>query len=353
VKYPASLSFQQVFPKITQFDAVIDVRSPLEFEIDHIPKAINWPVLSNAQRIEVGTIDKQVGSFEARKIGAAYASENIAAHLKRFCQDKPREWAPLIYCWRGGNRSSLMAHIFAKIGWPVVRLDGGYKDYRHYVISEVDRLPAILSFRVICGPTGSGKSRLLQKLANQGAQVLDLELLACHKGSVLGANPLEDQPSQKSFESKLWEALCRFDPARIVYVESESKKIGNLHIPETLMRCIRTAPCVMVNLSQENRVKLLLHDYPHFSSTPSILIAGLGRLVSFHGRETISRWQSLAQAGKLAELYIQLLEIHYDPAYSRSFNRNFERLGKASVLNLQDDSEHAFAQAAISLQQME
>ena len=195
MKYPAVLSFADILPDLDGFDTIIDARSEGEFALDHLPGAINCPVLNNEERVRVGTLYKQVGSFEAKKLGAALVARNIARHIEEQFADRPKEWKPLVYCWRGGNRSGSLAHILAKIGWPVVQLDGGYKAYRAHVSAALEAPPA-LDWRVICGTTGSGKSRLLETLDGIGAQVLDLERLAAHRGSVLGHLPHEPQPTQ-------------------------------------------------------------------------------------------------------------------------------------------------------------
>jgi len=201
------------------YDTVIDVRSEGEYAEDHVPGAISCPVLRDAERSEVGTMDRQQSSFEARRRGAALVARNIAHHLETTFADRPRDWHPLVYCWRGGNRSGAMTHILDRVGWKAVQLRGGYRAYRRAVIQQLDVLPGRLQFRVICGATGSGKSRLLQQLAEAGVQVLDLEGLACHRGSVLGGLPSQPQPGQKYFESLLWDRLRRFDATRPVYVE--------------------------------------------------------------------------------------------------------------------------------------
>ncbi|HNI74847.1 MAG TPA: tRNA 2-selenouridine(34) synthase MnmH, partial [Accumulibacter sp.] len=208
---------------LMSFDEIIDVRSPSEFAEDHLPGSSNHPVLDDRQRVEVGTLYKQVSPFEARKIGAAYVAANIAAHLQRYFLDRPKNWHPLIVCWRGGQRSGAMTLIFRRIGWEAQQLDGGYKTYRRLVIEQLAELPGKLTFTVLCGATGSGKSRVLQAIASLGEQVLDLEGLACHKGSVLGALPGRPQPSQKQFESQLLSTLRGFDRQRTVYVEAESR----------------------------------------------------------------------------------------------------------------------------------
>src|SRR5512143_247284 len=225
----------------------IDVRTPSEFADDHIPGAQNCPVLDDDERARIGTMHAQVSAFDARRAGAAIVARHIADMLETRFAGKPKDWSPLVYCWRGGKRSSSLAHVLAEIGWRAVQLDGGYRAYRRYVMAALAALPARLRFVVLCGLTGSGKSRLLASLAAEGAQTLDLEALAKHRGSLLGDFPDEGQPSQKWFESQIVDALARLDPARPVYVESESKKIGSVQVPEALLTAIREARCVRVD----------------------------------------------------------------------------------------------------------
>lgn len=349
MKYPALFTADACLIQLKQYDSIIDVRSESEYALDHIPGAINCPVLNDAQRIEVGTLYKQTSAFEAKKIGAALVAENIALHLQQKFRDQPRDWKPLIYCWRGGNRSGAMAHIFAKIGWPVHQLDGGYKEYRRFITQQIDQQAQTLSFQVICGPTGSGKSRLLQTLAAQGAQVLDLEKLAAHRGSVLGHLPTESQPTQKMFESRIWQTLRHYVADRPVYVESESKKIGNCRVPELLMEKMRASPCIALELSAESRVQLLMEDYAHFVQQPHLLSVQLDHLLTLHGREKIKRWHAMAASGDLTNLVHELLTEHYDPAYLRSIQRNFLQLSSAQSLALENISTNAFLQAANAL----
>lgn len=349
MKYPALFTADACLFQLEQYDSIIDVRSESEYALDHIPGAINCPVLNDTQRIEVGTLYKQTSAFEAKKIGAALVAENIALHLQQKFRDQPRDWKPLIYCWRGGNRSGALAHILAKIGWPVHQLDGGYKEYRRFITQQIDQQAQTLSFQVICGPTGSGKSRLLQTLAAQGAQVLDLEKLAAHRGSVLGHLPTESQPTQKMFESRIWHTLRHFVADRSVYVESESKKIGNCRVPELLMEKMRASPCIALELSAESRVQLLMEDYAHFVEQPHLLSVQLDHLLTLHGREKIKRWHAMAESGDLTNLVHELLTKHYDPSYLRSIQRNFLQLSSAQSIALENISTNAFLQAASAL----
>lgn len=348
MKYPAVLTFDAILPELHSFDAIIDARSESEFALDHLPGAINCPVLNDAERILVGTTYKQVNAFEAKKIGAPLVAHNIAHAIETLFLDKPRDWKPLVYCWRGGNRSGSMVHILAKVGWPVVQLDGGYKAYRAHVSTALET-PPTLDWRVICGTTGSGKSRLLETLDGIGAQVLDLEQLAAHRGSLLGSLPDEPQPSQKMFETRIWDKLRSFDPARPVFVESESKKVGNLRVPDAVMVAMRASPCISLTLSRPDRVRLLTQDYSHFVRDPQALNAQLEHLVLLHGRAKIAAWHALANAGDMAPLVDALLVEHYDPAYLKSIDRNFAQFKNAQVLELADIGAADFAAAARSL----
>ena len=318
------------------FDEIIDTRTPAEFAEDHIPGSINCPVLDNQQRIEVGTLYKQHSPFDAKKIGAAYVAENIAHHLRSSFNNHPQNWRPLIVCWRGGQRSGAMTLILRRVGWDAQQLEGGYKYYRKLVVDTLAELPPTLSFRIICGATGSGKSRILQSLAQQGEQVLDLEELACHKGSVLGVLPDSPQPSQKMFETKLLVALHVLDPERPVYVEAESRKIGNIHLPTVLLEAMRKSPCINIEAALEARVDFLLRDYDYFLNAPDWLNTRLDELRHLQSRETIVRWQNFTRNAEWRTLVGELLEVHYDPLYRRSQNNNFTRLDEPQTFTSND-----------------
>ena len=343
------LSIEKLASSIAKFDAIIDVRSPAEFALDHIPGAINLPVLSNDERIEIGTLYKQVSPFAAKKLGAAYVSRNIAHHLENMLIDFPREWRPLIYCWRGGERSGAFTHILNRIGWKAMQLESGYQGFRRIVIDGLDQMSQQFSFQVIAGMTGSGKTRILQELRALDQQTLDLEGLAIHRGSVLGNEPNIEQPSQKGFETQLWNALNNLDPKRIVFVESESKKVGGVHIPDTLMEQIRNSQCIELRSSVKTRVAWLLHEYQHFLSNPASFKEKLSLLTSRYGKEQIAKWHDMIDAAHFDHLVEELLLLHYDPSYQSSIVRNFPRYHLDQFVELEDDSDEAFARAAKSL----
>ena len=309
--------------QLSEYTEIIDARTPSEYAEDHIPGAINLPVLDDEERARVGTLHKQVSAFEAKKAGAALVSRHIADHLERYFAAKPVGYKPLIYCWRGGNRSGAMAHVLQKIGFKAGQLDGGYKNYRRTVVAELDTLPARLGFRVICCPTGCGKSRLLQALQAKGAQVLDLEALAAHRGSLLGDLPNQPQPGQKWLESSIWWQLKQFDPARPVFVESESRKIGRLRVPDALLAAIRSGRSIWLEVAMEHRIKLLLEEYAHFLSSPETLLEQISLLSPLRGHETVERWSELIRQRRWAEFVQDMLENHYDPAYRKSLGKNY------------------------------
>ncbi len=335
--------------QLADFDEIIDVRTPAEFADDHIPGAINCPVLSDEERITVGTLYQQVSPFEARKVGAALVAKNIAHHLETRFRDKAKTWKPLVYCWRGGQRSGAMSIILAQVGWAAHKLEGGYKTWRRSVLESLEAMPARFSYRVICGPTGSGKSRLLAALAAGGAQVLDLENLARHRGSVLGGLPLEAQPSQKSFDTLLVQKLESFDAARPVYVEAESNKIGRLGLPTALVTAMHASDCVLMNVTQDARVKLLLEDYQHFLAEPETLIKQLNVLLPFHGHARLAHWSELIHAARFDTLVRELLEKHYDPSYLRALGEHYQKLDVAMRLELSDLSMQELGKVAQSV----
>ncbi len=337
--------------QLRDFDELIDVRTPSEFSEDHIPGAINCPVLDDAERKQIGTIYKQVSSFEAKKIGAALVARNIARHIEQIFLARQKNWRPLVYCWRGGNRSAAMVHVLEQVGWHAGRLEGGYKSYRAAVIEGLLKLPGQFQFRVICGPTGSGKSRLIQALDLLGVQVLDLEQLAAHRGSVLGGLLDEPQPSQKMFESLIWFELQRFDPKEPVYVESESKKIGNVRLPDVLLDSMWRGHCVRIEAATSLRAKLLKEEYQHFLRDPETLMQKLEFLTPRFGHELITRWKGYVADRQWDALVMELLDRHYDPAYSKSILKHYPHYQDAPLLhvNTTGDAEiQRLAQTIIS-----
>lgn len=342
-------------PKYTQqpwaetYSEIIDVRSPTEFAEDRIPTAINLPVLNDAERAEVGTIYKQ-SPFTARKIGAALVAKNISQHLVEHFASKDKDYRPLVYCWRGGQRSNSMALVLSQIGWQVTVLEGGYKTYRAYVREQLEQLPESFTYQLLCGLTGSGKTHILRHMEQRGAQVLDLEEIANHRGSLLGeewAGKPTPQPSQKYFESLLLQQLQRFEPSKIVWLESESNKIGRVYLPQSLWQKMKQASCVEIQLPLAARVQFLLQEYPHLVTHTNVLKAKLESLKSRYGRDKLNQWYQLIDTGQWETFVQDVLQSHYDPSYTQSMQRDFIKVER--VLSLPDLSDASIGQLVNSL----
>jgi tRNA 2-selenouridine synthase len=327
------------------FDEIIDVRSPAEFAEDHVPGAINLPVLSDAERAEVGTIYVQVSKFQARRLGAALVASNIGRHLQETLQDRPGGWRPLLYCWRGGMRSASMAHVLAEVGGRTTVLSGGYTTYRRQVVEALYGDPLPHRLVLLAGHTGVAKTEMLARLAARGAQTLDLEALARHRGSLFGARPGQDQPSQKLFESRLWAALHALDPARPVVVEAESSKIGELALPSALWSVMRAAPHIELQAPDQARADYLATAYDDVVADPSALYELVARLPGHLGKAQREAWRGLIAAHDWRALALSLIREHYDPAYARTLKRDPDRrsLGEVAMATLAPADQDAAA----------
>lgn len=306
--------------ELERFDVIIDVRSPSEFAEDHLPGAINLPVLDDEERARVGTHYTQVSAFEARRMGAALVSRNIARHLETALADRPKGFKPLVYCWRGGMRSQSMALVLASVGWKVTLIEGGYRTWRRQVVAalETGTAPRVV---LIDGQTGTGKTALLHALAAEGEQVIDLEGLAHHRGSIFGGFAGMPQPGQKAFETALHDHLRRMDPARPVFVEAESRQVGHRRIPPRLWEAMQTAPRIAVTVPVDERARYLVEAYPDLLADAGKLEAAFEGLKPFHAKSRIAEWRALADAGDWHALARALITEHYDPAYNRARKR--------------------------------
>lgn len=300
----------------SDFDEIIDVRSPSEFEEDHLPNAINLPVLDDDERATIGTIYVQESRFRARKVGAALVARNAALHLQTYLFDKDGSYRPLVYCWRGGQRSNALATILAQIGWRVSVLEGGYKRYRGLVIKSVYNDPFPAPVFVLDGDTGTGKTEILQHLRNLKKQVIDLEGLAGHRGSFFGSLK-SPQPSQRAFEGLLAQKTSGLDPAQPVFVEAESAKIGNRNIPPSLWHAMKTAPRLCLSASVSDRAAYLVDKYDEISRDPVRLEEAIEKLRPYQPTKKIEEWLALNDQGKHKELAEEIIIHHYDPRYRK------------------------------------
>ena len=310
------------------FDTIIDVRSPSEFEEDHIVGAINCPVLSDLEREKVGTIYKKDSTFKAKIIGSSLTARNIAKHIEERFSEYKGSWQPLVYCWRGGQRSKAFAIILSEVGWRTHQLEGGYKEYRNHVLEYLDRIGSKLKIILISGKTGSAKTKILQSVAQQGGQILDLEGLANHKGSLLGKLPNLKQPSQKFFESNLYHQLKKLNLKKEIFVEAESSKIGNIHIPKTIWAKMIVSPRIEIKADIELRSTFLVKDYEYMCKNPELInpiIFGLRKRLN---KKLVDSWKELINQNQWKELTRSFLENHYDPSYSSNTIKNDRKIIK-------------------------
>lgn len=306
------------------FDLIIDARSPGEFAEDHLPGAVNLPVLDDDERAEIGTLYAQISPFEARRAGAALVAKNVARHLQSALKNQPKSFKPLVYCWRGGMRSNSFAMIMASVGWRTRVVEGGYRSWRRTVIDGLSAAAPELKLVLVDGQTGSGKTVLLHRLAARGEQVIDLEGLAAHRGSAFGAEPDRRQPSQKAFETALWRVIEPLDVTRPVFIEAESALVGQRRVPDPLWAAMKTAPRIEVRVPARARAAHTLETYPDMIADPAAVTAALDRLVGLHSAETVASWRALAEAGDYKAFAESLITGHYDAAYSRARKRQSE-----------------------------
>lgn len=335
---------------LAAFDAIIDVRSPAEFAEDHIPGAVNLPVLSNAERAEVGTIYKQQSTFGARRIGAGYVSRNIARHLDTFFTSKTPSSRFLVYCWRGGMRSRSMATVLNEVGWRTTVLNGGYKTWRRSIVRALRDDESPINIVLIDGQTGAAKSDILRRCATLGVQTLDLEDLAAHRGSVFGGFNNTPQPNQKFFESQIAAKLANLDSERPVLIEAESNRIGRCEIPKRLWQSMLNAPVISVEANPDQRAEYLLTAYQDIAHDDQAIIDALDRLAPFHSKDAIAAWRDMAQSRNLVALAASLMRDHYDPLYRRSRKRR-ERAPLASI-TLTDLSNDTLDRASVKIQSL-
>ena len=334
----------------TSYTLVIDARSPREFDEDHLPGAVNFPVVDNDEYATVGTLHR-TNTHQAYVIGVTHSLRNMANWIEQIAPVCPPSAKILVYCFRGGKRSKLWSDTLRTIGYRVDVLRGGWKNYRRWVMQGLEVVPRELVFKVLSGPSGCGKTRLLKSIEQQGGQVLDLEGLAKHRGSLIGAIPDRPQPTQKSFDSSLLDRLRAFDVSKPVFVESESKKIGSLRLPDSLMECMGSADLIEVTAPMDVRVAIWEADFSHFINEPASLIARVEHLLPLLGHERLKAWRTMAAAGDVRQIFEQLMTVHYDPAYARSGLRLFHGRRDFAPVRIDTFSDDCFMRAAHTLLQ--
>lgn len=317
----------------SRYALIIDARSPHEYAEDHIPGAVNLPVVDDTEYAEVGTTHR-VDKHRAYLIGVEYSLLNIARHIKPLISRYGPNDRFLVYCFRGGKRSRLWADNLRTIGFEVDVVAGGWKNYRRWVRAGLATLPSALNYRVLVGPTGCGKTRILHELARQGEQVLELEGLARHRGSLIGDLPGVAQPTQKRFDTDLLELMRHFDPRRPVWLEAESKRVGNIQLPDALFDVMQRSQTIGVQASMAERIALWREDYSHLADDPVRMVQKLEPLKPLVGKQCLDRWARMAREGEIDKLFESVMRDHYDPCYERSTRKSYGARAGGQVVSV-------------------
>ena len=299
---------------------LVDVRTAEEHASENIPGSINIPIFNNDERAEIGTEYVKGNIMESKALGLKYAgahADEMYLKLHKLVDDYDKL---ILYCARGGFRSTAPVNLYRSLGLPIYKLDGGYKKYRQFINSKLEELISLSDFIVLYGNTGCGKTELLKKLKDSGAPVIDLENLANHKGSLLGTIGEDPQPSQKMFDSLLYNELKSHD-SKLFFIEGESRRIGRLFLPEILMEKLSIGTKVRINSSMENRIKRIHDEYVHDNDIElSDTLVKLNRYIS---SEKIDEFKKSIDKHEYDMVIEELIKNYYDIKYA-SKDKEFE-----------------------------
>ena len=301
------LNIESFLSKAREGVPVIDVRSPAEYEHAHIPGAVSIPLFDNDQRAAVGTIYNKKGRVKAVRKGLDYVGEKLGRFADEALSLKSPEL--LLYCWRGGMRSASMAWLFETLDMKCHTLEGGYKNYRNYVL-EYFRHP--LKLIVLGGCTGAGKTDILHELESRGEQVIDLEGLANHKGSAFGMIGEDPQPSNEMFEHKIFDRLCTFDADRRIWIEDESRNVGKNLIPEGLWNQMVSANLIIVDTDYDVRLERIMKVYAPYPV--ELLAASIKKIERRIGLEKCKKAYDACMEGNISEA-ARICLAYYDKMY--------------------------------------
>ncbi|MGL5693059.1 MAG: tRNA 2-selenouridine(34) synthase MnmH, partial [Peptostreptococcaceae bacterium] len=302
----------------------IDVRTEKEYKDDHILNAHNIPLFSNDEHHEVGTIYKTQGKHEAIDKGFDFVSPKLKDMYKEVKELSLQYEHVVIYCARGGMRSSSLAMLLASIGVDLYKLEGGYKSYRNYVLDYLKNVMNKKQFIVLHGLTGVGKTELLVELKKQGTDIVDLEQMARNTGSVFGFITFDEKPpSQKTFETRIFNELY-YSKTNHIFIESESKRVGHVLVPNEIYEgIIRDGYHLLIECSIEDRVKRLCKDYIYDRNEGNIdvLRECISKFKKRLGQQKVDEYTNLLNEKKYEELVENYLIEYYDPLYMHSVNQ--------------------------------
>lgn len=291
----------------------VDLRTSQEYEKEHIPGAVSFPIMTDEEHIRVSTEYVQVSKETAKALGVSFVAKRLPAIVEAIQKWGKSYDKVVLYCYRGGYRSSVLFALLQALGIGVYKLNGGYKDYRKYIHDSWNTVIGDRTFITLYGNTGTGKTKILHALAACGANVIDLEGLANHRGSLLGGIGLGKQPSQKQFESNLHDALRVMDGGPI-FIEGESRKVGNLYVPDILFDKLRAGRLVHIESSIPYRIQLLKDEYAHFPENE--IIAALQRFRPMMGEEHTKKLVDEIKHHEEDLLIEELLVDYYDKKYN-------------------------------------
>ena len=322
------------FLNLRKHQPVVDVRSQGEFGAGHIAGAVNIPLLADSERTVVGTTYKQLGQLAAIKEGFRLVGprlESIISESERVANGKEM----LVHCWRGGMRSGNFCQFVQMAGMKASTLNGGYKSYRQAALASFKHP---LKFTLLAGCTGSGKSDVLRAMAERGEQVLDLEKLACHKGSAFGGLLMPPQPTTEQFQNDLFEEILKMDPTRRVWVEDESIAIGKIFLPTDLWTQMTQSPIVQMDVSKEIRIRRLVEEYGPADREEFLLL--MAKVTKKLGGQNFKTAKEKLLEGDMSAT-IEILLTYYDKAYTESIAKRKNRIGLNLIWNGMDVNHYA------------
>jgi len=314
VKYLSIISFVDTL-KLND-PIYIDMRSPTEYQSGCIPGAVNIPLFDDVERGEVGLIYKSIGAEEANHLGLELVSPKLPEIVQQIREYFKTGRPLIIYCWRGGMRSKAVVSVLELVGISAYQLIGGYKSFRRFILDSLDNLSSLPPIVVLCGPTGVGKTLLLSRLATFGIPVIDLEKLANHRGSVFGQIGLGKPQTAQNFDAVLFYELEHLKNAPYIVVECESKRIGNVYIPNIFHQAMQQGKRILAFASMECRVSRLIDEYCTFyHDNKDVIAASLATLSGRLGKVKTQKLLDAFAADEVHDVIHTLLIDYYDPLY--------------------------------------